>query len=102
MAAVIKAIKKLDTLIGKTIKFCDKHDFELLITADHGNSEYMLDLKTGEPITSHSTFDVPIIVISDRVKNIDHGRLSDIAPTMLHLMGLEIPKEMTGKSVVEL
>ena len=60
------------------------------------------DLKTGEPITSHSTFDVPLIVVSDRVKSVKEGRLCDLTPTLLTLMGEEIPKEMTGESLVEL
>lgn len=98
----IEAIEVLDECVGEVITKIEEVNGEAIITADHGNSEYMLDLKTGEPITSHSTFDVPFIVISDRVKSIDHGRLSDIAPTMLHMMGLEVPKEMTGKSIVEL
>lgn len=61
----------------------------------------MLDVKTGEAITSHSTFDVPLIVVSDRVTSIKDGRLCDIAPTLLALMGEEIPEEMTGESLVE-
>ena len=62
----------------------------------------MLDLKTGEPITSHSTFDVPLIVVSDRVKSVKSGRLCDLTPTLLKMMGEEIPSEMTGEPLVEL
>ena len=62
----------------------------------------MLDLKTGEPITSHSTIDVPLIVVSDRVKNLTTGRLCDLTPTLLTLMGEEIPEEMTGGSLVNI
>jgi 2,3-bisphosphoglycerate-independent phosphoglycerate mutase len=98
----INAIEVLDECVGKVISKIEEVKGEAIITADHGNSEYMLDLKTGEPITSHSTFDVPIIVVSDRVKNIKPGKLSDISPTMLQLMGEKIPKEMTGTSIVEL
>lgn len=100
MAAVIKAIKKLDSLMGKIITFCDKNDFELLITADHGNSENM---GTPElPVTAHTTNLVPLRYIS-------HGKvqttkktwwLADIAPTVLKIMWIKIPKEMTGKSLV--
>lgn len=100
MAAVIKAIKKLDTLMGKTIKFCDKHDIELLITADHGNSE---DMGTPEePITAHTTNLVPLRYIShgEVQKTKKTGWLADIAPTVLKIMWLTIPKEMTGKSLV--
>ena len=62
----------------------------------------MLDLKTGEPITSHTTFDVPLIVVSNRVKSLNSGRLCDLTPTLLTMMGEEIPQEMTGVSLVEL
>ncbi len=98
----IKAIEVLDECVGRVISKIEEVKGEAIITADHGNSEYMLDLKTGEPITSHSTFDVPIIVVSDRIKSIKNGKLSDISPTMLHLMDLNIPKEMTGISIIEL
>lgn len=98
----IEAVESVDTCVGKVIGLLEEKGGEGIITADHGNCEYMLDLKTGEPITSHSTFDVPIIVVSNRVKNIHPGRLCDLAPTMCHLMGIEKPKEMTGESVIEL
>lgn len=64
----IEAVEAVDTCVGKVIGLLEEKGGEGIITADHGNCEYMLDLKTGEPITSHSTFDVPIIVISNRVK----------------------------------
>lgn len=98
----IDAIEVLDECVGRVISKIEEVKGEAIITADHGNSEYMLDLKTGEPITSHSTFDVPIIIVSDRIKSIKNGKLSDISPTMLQLMGEKIPKEMTGTSIVEL
>ena len=62
----------------------------------------MLDLKTGEPITSHSTFDVPFIVVSNRIKSLKNGRLCDIAPTLLTLMDEKIPEEMSGESLIEI
>lgn len=62
----------------------------------------MVDLNTGEAITSHSTFDVPVIVVSDRVKSIEPGSLADVAPTLIELMGLNKPKEMTGSSVIKI
>ena len=98
----IEAVEALDTCVGKVISKLEEVGGEALITADHGNCEYMLDLKTGEPITSHSTFDVPFIVVSDRVKSLKNGRLCDLAPTLLALMGEEKPSEMTGESLVEL
>ena len=98
----IEAVEAVDNCVGKIISKLEEIDGEAIITADHGNCEYMLDLKTGEAITSHSTFDVPMIVISNRVRSISSGRLCDLTPTLLTLMEEEIPTEMTGTSLVEL
>lgn len=98
----IEAVEALDECVGKVISKIEEVGGEALITADHGNCEQMLDLKTGEPITSHSTFDVPLIVVSDRVKTLKPGRLCDLTPTLLTMMNEEIPSEMTGESLVEL
>jgi len=102
MEKAIEAVEALDKCVGKVISKIEEVGGEALITADHGNCEQMIDLKTGEPITSHSTFDVPLIVVSNRVKAVKPGRLCDIAPTLLTMMGEKIPKEMTGNSIVEL
>ncbi len=102
MDKTIEAVEALDKCVGKIMAKMEQIDGEALITADHGNCEYMIDLKTGEAITSHSTFDVPMIVVSNRIKSIKNGRLCDIAPTILTLMGEQIPSEMTGESIVEL
>ncbi len=96
----IEAIEALDECIGKVITKIEEVEGEAIISADHGNCEYMLDLKTGEAITSHSTFDVPLIVVSNRVKSVKSGRLCDLTPTLLTLMGEKIPEEMTGESLV--
>ena len=98
----IEAVENLDKCIGKVISKIEEVNGEAIITADHGNCEIMLDLKTGEPVTSHTTSDVPFIVISDRVKSLKNGKLGDIAPTLLELMGEKIPEEMTGESLIEL
>ena len=98
----IEAVEALDECVGKVISKMEEVGGEALITADHGNCEQMIDLKTGEPITSHSTFDVPLIVVSDRVKSVRPGRLCDLTPTLLSMMGEDIPDEMTGESIVEL
>ena len=98
----IEAVEAVDKCVGRIISKLEEIGGEAIITADHGNCEYMLDLKTGEPITSHSTFDVPMIVVSERIKSITNGRLCDLTPTLLTLMGESIPEEMTGKSLVEL
>ena len=98
----IEAVETLDICIGKIITKLEEIGGEALITADHGNCEYMIDLKTGESITSHSTFDVPLIVVSDRIKNLTDGRLCDLAPTLLDMMGEKIPEEMSGVSLVNI
>ncbi|MCX8075356.1 MAG: 2,3-bisphosphoglycerate-independent phosphoglycerate mutase [Clostridia bacterium] len=102
MEKAVEAVEALDKCVGKVISLLEKVSGEAIITADHGNCEYMIDPKTGEVITSHSTFEVPIIVVSDRVKSIASGSLCDIAPTMLALMGEKIPNEMTGISLIEI
>ncbi len=98
----IEAVETLDKCVEKVITKIEQVDGEAIITADHGNCECMLDLKTGEVVTSHTTFDVPVIVVSNRIKNITSGKLCDIAPTLLELMGENKPSEMTGTSIVEL
>ena len=102
MEASIKAMETVDECLGKILKALDAVSGEAVIIADHGNCEQMIDLNTGEPITTHTTFDVPIVVVSNRVKAIKSGSLADVAPTILTLMGEEIPKEMTGKPVITL
>lgn len=102
MEAAIKAMETVDECLGKILKALDTVSGEAIIIADHGNCEQMIDLNTGEPITTHTTFDVPIVVVSNRVKAIKSGSLADVAPTILTLMGEEIPKEMTGKPVITL
>ena len=86
-------MKRLDKCVGRVISKIEEVGGEALITADHGNCEQMVDLKTGEPITSHTTFDVPLIVVSNRVKSLKSGRLCDLTPTLLTMMGEEIPKK---------
>ncbi len=102
MEKTIEAVEAVDKCVGRVISAIEKVSGEAIITADHGNCEYMIDTKTGEAITSHSTFDVPVIVVSDRVSAITPGSLCDLAPTLLKLMGEDKPKEMTGNSIVEL
>ena len=102
MEKTIKAVETVDECVGKIVDVLEKLDGEAIITADHGNCEQMIDLKTGEAVTSHTTNRVPIIVTSKRVKGIESGALTDISPTILELMGLDIPEEMTGKSLIRL
>ena len=83
------------------VEAVNNQEGRLIITADHGNSEQMIDYKTGEPHTAHTTNPVPLILVGvDNVK-LKEGRLADLAPTMLDIMGLEKPAEMTGESIIE-
>ena len=100
--AAIAAIEAVDECIGKIIDSILPQKANLIITADHGNAEQMIDYKTGEPHTAHTTNLVPLILISERENvKLRKGKLADIAPTLLELMGLEQPKEMTGESLIE-
>ena len=72
-----------------------KNGYSFLITADHGNADYMIN-DDGTPNTAHTTNPVPLFLIDNDYKKISNGRLCDLAPTILKMMGLEIPKEMTG------
>lgn len=99
--AAIKAVEAVDKCLGEIVNFLIRTDGTALITADHGNCEEMLDEVTMAKLTAHSTNKVPFIVVSgSRKMKLKEGILADIAPTMLELMGLEKPKEMTGQSLI--
>ena len=100
LEAATSAIEDLDECIGKIVDAIKKHDGTLLITADHGNSEQMIDYKTGEPFTQHTTNLVPLILVNKEGVKLKDGRLCDITPTMLDIMGLDKPAEMTGESLL--
>ena len=87
--AAVKAVEAIEEVGGV-----------LLITADHGNSEQMIDYKTGEPHTAHTTNPVPFVLVGIDAK-LKQGRLADLAPTMLDIMGIKKPEEMTGESLIE-
>ncbi|ECH8834411.1 2,3-bisphosphoglycerate-independent phosphoglycerate mutase [Salmonella enterica subsp. enterica] len=98
MEAAIKAVEALDNCIEQVTKAVESVGGQLLITADHGNAEQMRDPATGQAHTAHTNLPVPLIYVGEKnVKTVEGGKLSDIAPTMLSLMGMEIPQEMTGK-----
>jgi len=97
--AAILAAETLDTCIAKVKQSLDSTGSECLITADHGNLECMVDATSQQALTSHTCEPVPLVYIG-RDANLVHGRLSDIAPTLLHIMGLEQPQEMTGESLI--
>ncbi len=97
--AAKKAIEIVDECIGRVVKRALELDFHILITADHGNSEQMIDYETGMVKTSHTTFPVELIYVArdaNEKQLIESGKLADIAPTVLKLLGLEIPKDMTA------
>jgi len=99
--SIIKACKTVDNALGKVIKIVDDMNAVLLITADHGNSEYTWDYDTNQPHTAHTTNKVPFILYNYDAKLVDSGgKLSDIAPTILEIFKLEKPKTMTGKSLL--
>lgn len=99
--AAIKAVETVDKCLGEIVNYIIKTDGVALITADHGNCEEMLDKITKEKITSHTTNKVPFIVVKNNKKiKLNEGILADIAPTMLEIMGIEKPVEMTGQSLI--
>ena len=100
--AAVKAVETVDTCIGKVCESIDKTSGVLFICADHGNCDMMIDPETGEPFTAHTTSPVPFILYNagPGIGLRENGVLADIAPTLLELMGLPQPKEMTGKSLL--
>ena len=98
--AAIKAIEAIDECVGKVVEAVKEKQGVLLITADHGNAEQMIDYKTGEPHTAHTTNPVPLILVGMEDVELKQGKLADLAPTMLDIMGLKKPEEMTGESLI--
>ncbi|HJA71035.1 MAG TPA: 2,3-bisphosphoglycerate-independent phosphoglycerate mutase [Candidatus Lachnoclostridium stercoravium] len=101
-SAAIKAIETVDACVGRAVEAIKKADGILFICADHGNAEQLVDYETGEPFTAHTTNPVPFILVNadPSYKLREGGCLADIAPTLIELMGMEQPKEMTGKSLL--
>ncbi|OJC00966.1 2,3-bisphosphoglycerate-independent phosphoglycerate mutase [Yersinia ruckeri] len=96
--AAVKAIETLDSCMAQVVEAVKSAEGQLLITADHGNAEQMRDPATGQAHTAHTSLPVPLIYVGNKpVKAATGGKLSDIAPTMLSLIEMEIPQEMTGK-----
>ena len=100
--AAVKAIETVDGCVGRAVEALKEVDGQMFICADHGNAEMMIDYKTGEPWTAHTTNPVPFILVNadPAYKLRENGCLADIAPTLIELMGMEQPKEMTGKSLL--
>ena len=99
--AAKSAIESIDECLGKVINEILKQDGIALITADHGNAEQMIDYETGGPFTAHTTNVVPLIAIGLDNIELNEGRLCDLAPTILDIMGVEKPQEMTGKTLMK-
>ncbi len=100
--AAVKAVETVDTCVGKVADSVLKNGWDMLLTADHGNAEKMLD-ENGGPFTAHTTNPVPLCLISERFRHaeLNEGALRDIAPTLLSLVDVPQPAEMTGKSLIK-
>ena len=100
--AAIKAIEAVDSCVGRAVEAIKEVDGQMFICADHGNAEQLVDYETGEPFTAHTTNPVPFILVNadPAYKLREGGCLADIAPTLIELMGMEQPKEMTGTSLL--
>ena len=101
LEAAIKAIETIDDCVAKVVNAVEEKGGIIIMTADHGNAEQMIDYKTGEPHTAHTTNPVPLVLIGVEGVKLKEGKLADLAPTMLELMEIEKPEEMTGKSLID-
>lgn len=99
-SAILAAAEAVDACVKKVVETGRELGYSFVIIADHGNSDYAINTD-GSPNTAHSLNPVPIIVLDPQVKKVSHGILADVAPTILHLMGIDIPAEMTGNVLVE-
>ncbi|MCC6711219.1 MAG: sulfatase-like hydrolase/transferase, partial [Candidatus Pacebacteria bacterium] len=105
LQAGIQACEVVDLQVGKIVDAVLKTKATLIITADHGNIEEMIDNETGEIDTAHSTYPVPCIFVAKKLENqaieLEPGILADLAPTMISLLGLGKPEEMTGRALIK-
>ncbi len=98
--AAVAAVEAVDTCLGKVIDAINEMEGMAIITADHGNADQMVDTENGGPFTAHTTNQVPMILVGAGDKKLKEGRLADLAPTLLDLMGEEKPASMTGESLI--
>ncbi len=98
--AIKKAVETVDNCTKKVVEAGLKNDYAFIIIADHGNADFAINAD-GSPNTAHSTNLVPCFALNTGFKNIENGKLGDIAPTILHIMGVEIPTEMTGNILIK-
>ena len=98
-SAIVKAVETVDSCTQKVVEAGIKNNYSFIIIADHGNADYAIN-DNGTPNTAHTTNPVPCFLINNEFKNIENGKLADVAPTILKMMHLEIPAEMTGNVLV--
>ena len=98
--AVVAACEETDRQFSRVLEAGRASGYRFVIIADHGNAEYARN-DDGSPHTAHTTNLVPVVVIEPEGRAVRDGILADVAPTVLHLMGIEVPKEMTGRSVLK-
>lgn len=98
--AAVKAVEAVDVCLGRVVDGILNKNGVVIVTADHGNAEKMIDDETKKPHTAHTVFEVPVILAGLSNVGLRKGRLADLAPTMLHILGLEQPQEMTGESII--
>jgi 2,3-bisphosphoglycerate-independent phosphoglycerate mutase len=103
LAAAVKAVETVDTSLAQVLATAEKAGATLLVTADHGNCELMIDPETGGPHTAHTTNPVPFLIVGEDTRGPlrSGGSLRDVGPTILHLLGIEPPPEMTGRDLRE-
>jgi 2,3-bisphosphoglycerate-independent phosphoglycerate mutase len=105
LSAAIESVKVLDECLARVVELVVKKEGVVMLTADHGNAEMMVCSETGCPLTAHTTNKVPFVLVSDQYKGLPlrkNGSLRDIAPTILNLMGIDIPAEMTGTPLINI
>ena len=103
MPAVIHAVETVDRCLARMLLSAEKAGASVLVTADHGNCELMLDPETGGPHTAHTTNPVPLVLVNgDATKLRSGGSLCDVGPTVLRMLGVEPPPEMTGRDLRDL
>ena len=102
LEAAIKAIEVVDVCLGKILEAVKINDVTMILTADHGNAECMVDPDTGKPHTAHTTNPVPFVLINakENYNLANDGKLADIVPTILDIMNIKQPEQMDGKSLL--
>ncbi|MDD2323827.1 MAG: 2,3-bisphosphoglycerate-independent phosphoglycerate mutase, partial [Bacteroidales bacterium] len=97
--AIVKAVQTVDQCVGEVVTAARNHGYDVLIIADHGNADYAVN-PDGSPNTAHSTNPVPAVLVSDYYTAINPGILADVAPTLLKILDIPQPEEMTGKALI--